>query len=310
MSLRTPPARVRRPRARVRWDLLVVVVMVWAGLGLLLYPAAATWYADIGHRDAVTGYAREVEQTAPAARSRLLEDARRYNASLPHGRLQDPWTSRDTAPGLDPGSYEQQLALADAGGVIGRISYPRLGIQLPIYHGTAPSVLTKGAGHLFGSSLPVGGAGSHAVLTSHSGYVHKLFDDLHEARRGDLFAVNVLDQTLYYEVDGVETVEPDQTESLRIEPGADLLTLVTCAPIGVNSHRLLVRGHRVDAPATPPAGTAILGSGADRAPAGFPWWLALLLGGGGTATGAVVWLARRGRQGESNEGESDEGENG
>lgn len=297
MSVDTPPARVRRTRTRVRWDLLVVLLMLWAGLGLLLYPSAATWYADIGHRDAVTGYAREVEKTAPEQRSRLLEDARRYNASLPQGRLQDPWTSRDTAPGLDPGSYEKQLAIADTSGVIGRISYPRLGIQLPIYHGTAPAILTKGAGHLFGSSLPVGGAGSHAVLTSHSGYLHKLFDDLHEARRGDLFAVNVLDQTLFYEVDRVETVEPEQTESLRIEPGQDLLTLVTCTPIGVNSHRLLVRGHRVDAPTTPPPGTTILGPGADRGPAGFPGWLVVLLGGGGTATWAVVWRARWGQRG-------------
>lgn len=297
MSVPTPPARVRSRRTRVRWDLVVVVAMVWAGLGLLLYPAAATWYADIGHRDAVTGYAREVEQIAPAQRERLLEDARRYNASLPQGRLQDPWTSRDTAPGLDPGSYAEQLAIADASGVIGRISYPRLDIQLPIYHGTAPAILRKGAGHLFGSSLPVGGAGSHAVLTSHSGYVHKLFDDLHRARTGDVFAVNVLDQTFYYEVDDIATVEPDQTESLRIEPGADLLTLVTCTPIGVNSHRLLVRGHRVDAPTTPPPGTTILGPGADRGRAGFPGWLVLLLGGGGTATGVVVWLGRRGRRG-------------
>jgi len=270
----------------------VVLVVVWSGLGLLLLPAAATWYADIGHRADVTGYAREVEQIPVAKRSALLADARRYNATLPQGRLRDPWTSTDTAPGLDPGSYERQLAIADASGVIGRISYPRLDIRLPVYHGTAPAILRKGAGHLFGSSLPVGGAGSHSVLTSHSGYTHKLFDDLHRARRGDVFSVNVLDRTFYYEVDLIETVLPDQTESLLIEPGKDLLTLVTCTPIGVNSHRLLVRGHRVSAPAEPPPGTTIVGPGAGGSAIAFPWWLVLFLGGGGASTVAGHRLLR------------------
>ena len=281
---------------RVRWDLLVVLVAAWAGLGLLVLPAAATWYADLGHRDAVTGYAREVEHTTPARRDALLEQARRYNDALPAGRLRDPWTTSDTAPGLDPGSYRDQLALADGQGVIGRISFPRVGIRLPIYHGTSPTILRQGAGHLFGSSLPVGGAGTHAVLTSHSGYLHKLFDDLHEARRGDLFAINVLDRTLYYEVDRIDTVLPTQTELLRIEPGRDLVTLVTCTPIGVNSHRLLVRGHRVDAPSSPPAGTTIVGPGVDRRPFAAPWWLVILLGGGGAATALVVRLRRGARR--------------
>lgn len=172
------------------------------------------------------------------------------------------------------------------------MTYPRLDVDLPIYHGTSPAVLRKGAGHVFGSSLPVGGAGSHAVVTSHSGYLHKLFDDLHEARRGDVFAIDVLDQVLYYEVDRIETVLPDQTASLGIEPGQDLVTLVTCTPIGVNSHRLLVRGHRVDAPADPPAQTRLVGPGTERAWAAFPWWLVVLLAGGGTASAVVLRLQR------------------
>ena len=284
--------RARRTERRARWDLLVVLVAAWVGLGLLVLPSAATWYADLGHRREITGYAREVQRTPPAQRSRLLDRARAYNAALPQGRLRDPWTSTDTAPGLDRGTYARQLALAGGHGVIGRIVYPRVGIDLPIYHGTAPEVLREGAGHLFGSSLPAGGAGSHAVITSHSGYLHKLFDDLHQARRGDVFAIDVLDRTLYYEVDRIDTVLPDRTESLRIERGRDLVTLVTCTPIGVNSHRLLVRGHRVAAPARPPAATHLIGPGARRARAGFPWWLVVLLAGG-TASTVVLWLQRR-----------------
>src|SRR5699024_511690 len=125
-------------------------------------------------------------------------------------------------------------------GVVGEVSYPELGISLPIYHGTSDEVLRQGIGHLYGSSLPVGGASTHSVMTSHSGLINaSLFTDLPQAQVGDVFTVSVLGETLYYEVRNLDTVLPHETEGLGVVEGEDWTTLVTCTPIGVNSHRLL-----------------------------------------------------------------------
>lgn len=159
--------------------------------------------------------------------------------------------------------------------MMGRISIPSIHSDLPIFHGTDDETLSKGAGHLFGSGLPVGGTGTHSVLTAHSGFVNAtLFDDLDQVRQGDVFSVTVLGESFYYKVDQIKTVLPEETDDLRKVQDKDYVTLVTCTPTGVNSHRLLVRGERVDAPA---AGSAHALPSQAMDP-GFPWWALALVG--------------------------------
>ncbi len=156
------------------------------------------------------------------------------------------------------------------------LTYPKLGMSLPIYHGTADEVISSGVGHLKGSSLPVGGPSTRSVLTSHSGLVHaELFTRLPEAEEGDVFHVSVQGEAFYYRVNAIETVLPHQTSSLMVVNGQDLITLITCTPIGVNSHRLFVHAERIDAPASN-AERALAGDGLV---AGFPWWIVLFLAG-------------------------------
>lgn len=159
---------------------------------------------------------------------------------------------------------------------IGSLTYPRLGIGLPIYHGTSEEVLRKGVGHLYGTSMPVGGPGTHAVMTSHSGLWNaELFTNLPKAKVGDEFRINVLSEDHYYVVRNIETVLPEGVESLRIIEDEDWVTLFTCVPIGVNSHRILVQAERTEGPMDPGGKRALDGDGVE---AGFPWWILIFLG--------------------------------
>ncbi|RZS60432.1 class C sortase [Xylanimonas ulmi] len=235
------------------------------GAGILFFPAAAAWLSAWAHGAEVAGYVESVTRLPEQAKADALRRAREFNASLARASLDDPYAPGSTAPGAD---YLGQL---DATQVMARVSIPAVGVDLPVYHGTSEQVLARGVGHLVGSSLPVGGAGAHAVLTGHSGRVEAdIFDALHEVRLGDRFTISVLGEVLTYEVDQIRTVEPTDTASLLPIAGEDHVTLVTCTPIGVNSHRLLVRGVRVRGPDAPVDPTLTLPA-AGRSP-GFPWW--------------------------------------
>lgn len=182
--------------------------------------------------------------------------------------------SGSDGPGLD---YLDQLRLGTSD-TMARLRIPTIGASLPVFHGTSDETLERGVGHLQGSALPVGGAGTNSVLTGHSGIPQsRLFTDLHDLVAGDLITVEVVGETLTYQVDRIDTVLPTETDLLQPVPGADLLTLVTCTPIGVNTHRLLVQAHRVDEAALP---AAVVVAGA--AGAGFPWW-------GLVWSGALTW---------------------
>ena len=271
---RSAAATSRRPQV-----LLQLAAMV--GIGALLYPAAADWFSTIGHDAEVAGYVREVQQLPEQARIDHLRVADEYNAHMPSGVLRDPYTASgeviDLAQDAGYQAYLDVLRVSD-NGVIGEVSYPRLGISLPIYHGTSDDVLSRGAGHLYGSSLPIGGPSTHTVMTSHSGLVNaSLFSDLPGARIGDVFTVTVLGQQHHYEVRARETVLPDQTDSLRIIEGEDWVTLITCTPNGVNSHRLLVHAQRIDTPVTDDPGIRAIA--AEGRTVGFPWWSVGFLAG-------------------------------
>jgi sortase A len=267
----------------------IVVLIAAAGLGVLLYPAAATWVSDRTHAAAVGAYVSTVDSMPPARVRELLADARDYNAHLPKGPLRDPYSAsgagKQTARGDGVDDYLHTLDVGPDT-MMGVVAVPSIDVSLPIFHGTAADTLDRGVGHLYGTALPVGGAGTHSVLTGHSGIVGStLFSNLHKVKPGDEVTVTVLDQTLTYRIDQIRTVRPEETDSLAPAPGKDYLTLVTCTPIGVNSHRLLVRGVRVPTGAAAEQRSAVV---AGRPQVGFPWWG--LEGAGGLLV--VLFLTR------------------
>ena len=218
-------------------------VMLVIGLGLIGYPTASDWWNRAHQSHAVAAYASTVSQLEPARRKAMLEQARAYNARL--AASADRWhpTVEETR------TYESLLDVTGTG-IMGYVTIPRLGARFPIYHGTDEAVLQVAIGHLPGSSLPVGGDATHAAVAGHTGLPSaRLLTGLDALEEGDTFAFHVLGETLTYQVDRISVVLPDELDGLAIEDGADLATLITCTPYGVNSHRLLVRGHRIATPA-------------------------------------------------------------
>lgn len=265
---------------------IILLIGAMAGLGLLLYPDAADWFASRAHNAEISGYIDRVEQTPSEERERILAAAYAYNDALEIGPLMDPYIEQNPDEFYRDEVYQRYLELLRISGTdaIGTITYPRLAIGLPIYHGTTDETISKGVGHLYGTSLPVGGPGTRSVLTSHSGLPHaKLFSPLHDAKVGDQFWISVLGEDHYYEVREIETVLPGETESLQIIGEEDWVTLFTCTPIGVNSHRLMVHAQRIDGPGDDTGRTAIPGDGLT---AGFPWWAVWFTLG----TAAIAWL--------------------
>lgn len=218
--------------------LLVLILLV--GLSLLLYPTASDYWNSLHQSRAIAAYAEEVANLDQNQYDEIWAAAERYNASL---------TDRGNAYSLSDAQkeeYEQLLDLSGLG-VMGYIEIPKIDCSLPIYHGTDESVLQIAVGHLEWSSLPVGGTSTHCVISGHRGLPSaKLFTNLDKLETGDIFMLRVLDEVLTYEVDQILIVEPQETAALRIVEGEDYCTLVTCTPYGINTHRLLVRGHRIE----------------------------------------------------------------
>lgn len=290
-------SRARAGRAAWGWSQTIIVLIAAIGIGVLVYPTAAAWFSAWSHDTDVDGYVSSVDQIPAHEITDLLDQAEEYNQNLPTGPLRDPYAlgadGQQTAIGDGTDAYFDTLS-TDGTEAMARVRIPSIDVDLPIFHGTGEEVLGRGIGHLYGSSLPVGGPGTHAVLTGHNGFVQAtLFDDIDELVEGDLIIVTTLGEDLYYEVDSTETVLPDETDSLRQVPGRDYITLVTCTPTGVNTHRLLVRAERVDAPADDSTVTTIADS---TDSAGFPWW-ALLVVGVPTLTAIVVMPRRHPRRG-------------
>lgn len=251
------------------------------GLCVLLYPSAASWFSARIHATAVNGYVHEVAALDDDEARDALAAAHDYNEILPDGPLRDPYALNADGGQSEIGSgrdaYEQLLG-GHPGDVMARIRIPAIDVDLPVFHGTDENTLSQGVGHLYGSSLPVGGEGIHSVLTAHSGLVNStLFTDLNQLEIGDVFTVSVLNEVLYYSVDQVLIVEPNQTDALRQITGGDYITLVTCTPTGVNSHRLLVRAERIEPPVEGSPDRLALAD--DVTDPGFPWWMAGLLAG-------------------------------
>lgn len=230
-----------------RTTTIVIILIFLAGLSLLLYPFISNEWNTYRQKQLISSYESVItdkEQAGAIDYKAEMEAAIAYNDGLVPSILPDSFAVAEAAEEVDP---EYMAALNIAGdGIMGVIEIPKIDISLPIYHTTTEEVLEKAAGHLEGSSLPVGGESTHAVITAHRGLPSAaLFTDLDRLEEGDHFLLHVLDETLSYEVDQILTVEPDETDALAVEEGEDLVTLITCTPYGVNTHRLMVRGHRV-----------------------------------------------------------------
>lgn len=224
----------------------LIILIFLAGLSLLLYPFVANQWNNYRQKRLISNYDEVVAKKEAAGEidyKAEMEKARAYNEALLPSILPDSFAVAEASEEDDV--YMSCLNIADDG-MMGKIEIPKIKVNLPIYHTTEDEVLEKAAGHLEGSSLPVGGENTHSVISAHRGLPSAtLFTDLDQLKEGNHFLIHVLDQTLCYEVDQISVVEPKETESLAVERGEDLVTLLTCTPYGVNSHRLLVRGHRV-----------------------------------------------------------------
>lgn len=288
-SLSASAPHAQRVRGRRLLAPISLQVLAMLGIAALLYPTAADWFATLSHDSEISGYTEAADRLTDATRTAKLDAARAYNATLPPGVLRDPYTAgSQEAATADPDAYAayQRVLQIDGTDAIGTLSYSAIGVALPIYAGTDDATLRRGVGHLFGSSLPTGGTSTHSVLTSHSGLINaSLFTPLTRAQVGDTFQISVLGETHNYQVSGIETVRPEDTDSLQVVAGQDLVTLVTCTPIGINSHRLLVHATRI---ADDVAGTAQTIAGDGRT-AGFPWWAVIFV----AASGAMAWLLFR-----------------
>lgn len=249
----------------MRKAILIIVgtLLVLISLGLVLYPFISNYLMGLNQQAEVSAYQEFVDHSDDSFVEQMLADARDYNKNLyGHVIITDPFDP-NFHPIFDK-EYNSLLNLKNDG-IMGYVDIPSIDVLLPIYHGTSDDVLAKGVGHLQNTSLPVGGKGTHAVLTGHTGLsTARLFTDINQLKardtnpdsgktaekaKGDVFLIHVMNETLAYEVDQIKVVEPSETDDLKIDIEQDYVTLVTCTPYGINSHRLLVRGTRI--PYTP-----------------------------------------------------------
>ena len=218
---------------------IILILVFFTGLSVLLYPSISDYHNSKTQSRAIVDYESVLTGLKTEDYSALFEAADAYNAAI--RKVAFPLMYHDEVEGYD------DLLNVSGTGIIGYISIDKIKVELPIYHGTSDEVLNVAAGHLEGTSLPVGGESTHAALSAHRGLPGaKLFTNLDKMEVGDTFLLRVLDEVLTYEVDQIKIVEPQVTEDLLIEEGKDLCTLVTCTPYGINSHRMLVRGHRIE----------------------------------------------------------------
>ncbi len=229
-------------RKRRIFDIIRILVLLVA-LSVLLYPTVSNYLYEKNSSRVVSRYDEEVVKLSREEKEEMLAAARQYNGKmLENIELLDPFSP--VKDEMD--AYYASLLNVDGDGMMGYVRIPRINVELPIYHGTSENVLQSGVGHFEGTSLPVGGESTHTVLTGHRGLPSKmLFTDLDELEKGDIFYIKVLGENLAYEVDQILTVLPEETEELSIIPGEDYATLVTCTPYAINTHRLLIRGHRI-----------------------------------------------------------------
>lgn len=285
MALTQPERR----RWRFGWLSVIIAVFLLAGMTLLLYPTAAGWVSQRNQSNILFDQTRATSEKAQAELDKALADAAEFNRKLRSGAILS--SGANVAEGIgdedSPLDY-WDLLTGTPTGTMARLRVPAIELDLPVYHGTSDSTLLKGVGHLQGTSLPVGGEGTRSVLTGHRGLANAtMFTHLNKVKEGDTFSVEVMGEVFAYRVFEIQVVEPEATEEIRAVPGKDLMTLITCTPLGVNSHRILVTGERIE---PTPKGDLDAMSARPDVP-GFPWWLLLYAAG---VVGIGLWYWRSG----------------
>ncbi|WP_029070390.1 class C sortase [Kandleria vitulina] len=226
---------------KIKKNDIVLALLVFVGISILLYPTVSNKWNAYRNSKLISEYKNNVSNLTENKAEKMLEAAKKYNSTLGNPKVPDAFSIRD---GKRDKEYDSLLNMGD--GMMGYVEVPSIDVNLPLYHYTFDSVLLKGAGHLFGSALPIGGESTHSVVSAHRGLPsEKMFTDLNLVEKGDQFYFHILGKVYAYEVDQILTVEPSDVKSLSIEYKKDYATLVTCTPYGVNTQRLLVRGHRV-----------------------------------------------------------------
>ncbi|WP_438353802.1 class C sortase [Microbacterium sp. CJ88] len=290
----TAPPRPARAKRRVSGLSIVIAVTALAGVLLLMYPTIAAWFTQYQQALEIDQYSGAVRDLGPNARTDAIAAATAYNAQLTDGSSVVAANERKPLAGQDAAAHDSYGTLlnADAEGLMARIRIPSIDADLPIFHGTSDDTLARGVGHLEGTALPVGGVGTHSVLTGHRGLATaELFDHLDQVKVDDTFTIEVFGEILTYRVISTTVVEPQDTETLYPQPGKDLVTLITCTPLGINSHRILVTGERVLPTPTDDVNAAGKRPDVPR----FPWW-AVILGGTVVVLVAYVWISSRPRR--------------
>lgn len=288
-SADTASTNATRKRWQFQWYAFIPALFVLAGLFTLTYPATASWFSQYDESRLIDTTIQQIKSgnISPSIKQQLAE-AHAYNAALSAGAILEANHRIPTGSGTSADPNEEldyNKILVDRTGMMARIRIPSIHLDLPIYHGTSDTVLQQGIGHLEGTSLPVGGKGTHAVLAGHRGLATAtLFTNLDKVKKGNTFTIEVLGETLTYKVFDIEVVDPDDTASLKADPGKDLVTLVTCTPLGINSQRILVTGKQV----TPTPKKDLQDSGKKSDVPGFPWW-AVIQGSGVILAALFVW---------------------
>ncbi len=281
----TPETR----RWRMPWATFGIATMALVGVLTMLYPTTASWFGQYNQSQIIEGLDVVVAKGPPSVLVEKLEEAHAYNDALVGGALLAANTRIPVGKGTASDQFDYDSMLRFFGiETMARLKIPAIKVDLPIYHGTSDATLAKGVGHLEGTSLPVGGESQHSVLTAHRGLPEAtLFNDLHKLKIGDRFTIEVMGEVLTYEVFETQTVLPHETQSLVPRYGEDIVTLVTCTPLGINSHRYMVTGKRV----TPTPLEDIAKAGQRPEIPGFPWWSVAL---GASLIAYIVIIVRGG----------------
>ena len=223
--------------------IFLFILMIVLGLGMILFPLISNQVNKIQYQKVIGTYDDKIVQNSETENNQMLTEAREYNSSISTTDIIDVFQN----PVQTNSTEYLSILNVDDNGMMGYISIPKIDVRIPIYHGTSSDILQKGVGHLEGSSFPVGGESTHAILSAHRGLPSsRLFTDLDQLEEGDIFYIYVLNEVLAYQVDQILVTEPSETEALKIVDGKDYVTLVTCTPYAINTHRLLVRGERIE----------------------------------------------------------------
>lgn len=267
-----------------------ITLLALGGLTAGLYPMTASWLSSYNQSRVIIDLRNDLADVDPDMNTQIAY-AHEYNQALTAGVVLESNGNVPVSDGTLTGSgleYGSILA-ANADGLMARVKIPGIGVDLPIYHGTSDAVLSRGAGHLAGSHFPVGGAGTHSVITAHRGLANaRMFSNLDGVKVGDTFTIETFGEVLTYRVRDTQVIDPSDTDRIRAVSGEDLVTLITCTPLGINTHRIVVTGERI----TPTPIDEVLAAGATPTVPGFPWWA--VFGGAGIALG-VTYSVYQGR---------------